>query len=105
MVHFLSLLGYMAIAVALLVLGRLSHRLNSVTNTPPYYLGLYIAAALVFIGRIFSAYLLLRSPSWLSTEPAATGFTLLSSGLPAIGITLALAVVWYYWSWLLAERD
>ncbi|NDJ59874.1 MAG: hypothetical protein GYB67_02045, partial [Chloroflexi bacterium] len=43
----LSLLGPVAIAVTLVVLGRLSRRLGAASQAKPYYGGFYVGAALL----------------------------------------------------------
>lgn len=103
--HVLGLFGYGAIAVAMIVLGRLSQRLGSVTHARPYYLGLYVAAGLVMISIVVRLLFITRPDISLGAEEQNLVYTLLNVGLPAIAVTLALVVTWYYWSWLLAERD
>lgn len=93
-------MGWFAVGVALAVLGRLSARLGKVTHSRAYYLGLYMAAGLVWAGIVARMiYISFGHNEWF------TLFVLLADGLPAVGVTLGLLVAWYYWSWLLAERD
>lgn len=99
-----GLFGPLSITVALLVIGLLSRRLGSVLRTPPYHIGLFIAALLmavsvlarlVNIGRgVEDAVQLASDPLWV----------LLYIGFPAMAITLGIVIAWRYWSWLLAER-
>ncbi|MCB9452634.1 MAG: hypothetical protein H6672_14445 [Anaerolineaceae bacterium] len=100
-----GLLGGVAIAIALLVLGLLSKRLGSVTRTPPYYIGLYIAAGLMFmstLARMVDLDYTSAEIEALSQDPAAI---VLYVGLPALAVTIGVVVTWRYWSWLLAERN
>lgn len=104
----LDILNFFAtsgIVVMLVVLGRLSQRLNSVTHVRPYYIGIYIGAGLVSSAMLVRAYVLVRAPQLIMTEDGQLIYTLLHDGLIALGVTLGLIAVWYYWSWLLAERD
>lgn len=105
LLHSAGLVGLVAIGVALVVLGRLSQRLGRVTHARPYYVGLYLAAACVWGGAIVRLYFITRIQPALDAPESQFLYTLLGDGLPAIGLTLGLLVTWYYWSWLLAERD
>lgn len=100
-----GLLGQVAIGVALIVLGRLSQRLGKVTHARPYFLGNYIAALLIWLGTLSRFDFITRGQSYLAASDDNLVYILLIDGLPAIGVTLGLMVTWYYWSWLLAERD
>jgi chromate transport protein ChrA len=103
--HIAGLLGYVAMAVALFVLARLSRRLGEVTHAKDYYRGYYIAIALIIIGMIVRFYFITRGQASLQAANQKLVYTLLSDGLPALGITIGLIITWHYWSWLLAERD
>jgi hypothetical protein len=105
LLHSLGLMGLFAIGVALVVLARLSQQLGSVTHVRPYYGLLYIAAGLVWGGAAARLYFLTRPDASLDVPNQRLLYTLLSDGLPAAGLTLGLLVTWFYWSWLLAERD
>lgn len=99
----LGLLGPVSVCLMLVLLGLLSRRFGRVTGAAPWHLGFYIAALLIAISitvraanlQVDAAQHVERSWEWL----------LLYDGLPAIGVTLGLAVAWRYWSWLLAERN
>ncbi len=98
-----SVFGLASIALAMTVMAQLSKRLGAVTHTPRYYIGFYIAAALMGIS------VLARFYNWLTNADIGTlnadpGWILLYIGLPALAVTLAVMVAWRYWSWLLAER-
>lgn len=105
LIDVMGLLGWTAVAVALFVLARLSRRLGMVTHAQPHYRGLYVAALLVFSG-------VAARLSYLTNFIGSGGdvthnlvYIVLCDGLPAFGVTLGVMVTWYYWSWLLAERD
>jgi hypothetical protein len=103
--HILGLLGYFATGIALIVLARLSQRLGHVTHARPYFIGNYIAAGLVWMGLLTRLYYIVKGSEFLDAASLDMLYILLSDGLPAIGVTLGLVVTWFYWSWLLAERD
>jgi len=101
----LSNLGLVAVGVALVVQARLSQRLGSVTGSRKRFRWLYVAALLVWTGAAVRYYIQTGNQFPLEAPTAKLVYTIVSDGLPAIGITLGLVVTWYYWSWLLAERD
>jgi hypothetical protein len=104
-VDIIGLLGFSSVAVALLLLARLSRRLGTVTHAQPHYRGLYLAALLVFAGvaaRLGYLTNFIGSGGDLTHNLV---YIVLCDGLPALGVTLGVMVTWYYWSWLLAERD
>jgi hypothetical protein len=97
--------GPLAMCVLFVVLGLLSRRLGRVTRMPRYYLSFYLAAVLVGISAL--ARLVNLGLGGLATaELHQRGmWVVIYSGLPALGITIALMAAWRYWSWLLAERS
>ncbi|MBC7812502.1 MAG: hypothetical protein H7175_15215 [Burkholderiales bacterium] len=96
-------------SVTLVVMGLLSKRLGSSTQTPPYYVGFYISALMVIGGVV------VRLLDFISVQGNALALreahpdtvlrVLLYNGLPALGVTIGVIVAWRYWSWLLAERN
>jgi hypothetical protein len=98
-----SLLGLGSITAALVVLGLLSRRMGEVTRAPRFYRGFYLSGMLLGISLVARVMYLIqgRTPADLHTDPVAV---LLVAGLPALAITLGVAIAWRYWSWLLAER-
>jgi hypothetical protein len=100
-----GLVGLFSIIVALIVLARLSQRLGHVTHARPYFVGHYIAASLIALGLLIRLYFITQGTDSLRASSATVLYTLIIDGLPAVGMTLGLVVTWYYWSWLLAERD
>ena len=103
--HIAGLLGFVAIGFVMIVLGRLSARLGRVTHARPYFIGNYIAAGLIWLSVIARFYFITRGQSNFATSDEALVYILIVDGLPALSITVSLIVTWYYWSWLLAERD
>jgi hypothetical protein len=101
----LGLLGQCGIAVAMFVLAALSHRLGLVTHARPRYRWLYVAMVLVLVGAGVRLFYLTNSDISHDNLKQNLVYILICDGFPALGITLALLVTWYYWSWLLAERD
>lgn len=104
-VHMIGLLGFVAIGIALIVVAHLSRRLGKVTLARPYYYLNYLAACLIWVGVAVRFFFITRGQAYLEALNSNLGYILLSDGLPALGITLGLIVTWYYWSWLVAERD
>lgn len=103
--HFAGLIAYFAMGIALIILAQLSKRLGSVTHAGAYYRGYYIAVALIWGGLLTRLLFITRGQAFLQATNIKLVYTLMSDGLPAIGITIGLIVTWHYWSWLLAERD
>ena len=91
---------------ALLILADLSKRLGDVSKNPPLYRGLHIAAgflALAGLGRAILPHSLdrpLLTATFLETTTAEALLFLLPL---AVGMTISLYVVWYYWGWLIKE--
>jgi hypothetical protein len=101
----LGLFGYFAISIAILVVSLLSRRLGAVTHARRYYLGMYFSAVLIWLGIVARVFFLTTPMASFQNLNQNTMYVLLCDGLPALAITLALLITWYYWSWLLAERD
>lgn len=102
----LSVISLVAVVILLSVLCRLSERLGAVERMAPLYRYYYLAIALTAFGA-FIHLIVARGtlspglfPDWLQ----APWFLLLTYYVPlAVGLTIALAVTWRYWSWLLKE--
>lgn len=100
-----GMFGPVALCVMFIVLGLLSRRLGRVTRTRPYYVGLFVAAALVGASAVIR-----MANLGLGVEAAASlheddSLVLIYTGFTALGVTIAAFVTWRYWSWLLAERS
>lgn len=94
-----------AVAVAVAALGRLSQRMSSVNQTPSYYYGLYLASVFIFVAALVTlglrAGILANLPEIVQNSLQVA----VADALAALGMTIALPIAWYYWSWLLSERD
>jgi len=100
MIAFAALIAPLSISFAFLIMGLLSRRFGFATRAKPYYVGLFIAAALMMISVLFQLFFLLL-PANIVLSPTLELIRILSlEGLPALAITLALIVAWRYWSWL-----
>ena len=98
----LALLGLM---LALWVLAQISRRFGQVMGRPPLYRGFYAALALLLpplIARLLAV-------SLATPELRATGghsVWALAHDLPlAAAVTLALAIAWRYWGWLVRGQE
>lgn len=101
---FLGAFGWCAVGVVLMLIARLSHRLGTVTHARPYYRLMDVAAALIVMGALGG--LAIEWSSLAQNDQLAHNMlSMLCDALIAVGISLGLGVAWYYWSWLLAERD
>ena len=103
--HTTGLFGYIAIGVLFVVIAQLSERLGRVTRAKSYYLANYLAAALLWAGATARFYFITRGQAFLDASESKVMYILLCDGLPALGTLIGLLATWYYWSWLLAERD
>lgn len=101
----LGALGFASVGVLLAVLGLLSRRLGSATQTPPHYRWFFVAAVFVGLGVVARLAYIGRRPPELNLMHPEVLWAVVYNGLPALGVTLGLTVAWRYWSWLLAERD
>jgi hypothetical protein len=99
----LALMLWVGVIVTLVVLSQLSQRLGNVTHARPYYRWYYGAAFLLGFAKIVHI-LTLQPPLAASPNVTILGMVL-HDGFQALGLTIGLIVTWYYWSWLLAERD
>lgn len=100
--------GLLSLIYALYLLAQLGRKLGAVTKMRPIYRGYY--AAVVLVGLSLVLRLVRASVFWAESEglPAALNeplLYLLLYHLPlAVGMTVGLAITWYYWNWLLKER-
>lgn len=103
--HTAGLFAYVSIGILLVVVARLSQLLGRVTRAKPYYLANYLAAILIWAGAGARFYFITRGQAYLDASESKLVYILLCDGLPALGTLIGLLATWYYWSWLLAERD
>lgn len=101
----LSALGMMALGVSMVLLARLSSRLGRVLLARPYYVGLLVGAVCLWIGAGARLFFLTPLVASLPVLYENSVYVLLAYGFPSLGVTLGLLTTWYYWSWLLAERN
>jgi hypothetical protein len=99
----LALILWVGVIVTLIVLAQLSQRLGAVTHARPYYRWYYGAAFLVGVSKI--AHILNLQPPLAASPNLTILGMVMHDGFQALGLTIGLIVTWYYWSWLLAERD
>jgi hypothetical protein len=97
----LALIEPVALATSLIVLGHLSRRLGKYTHDKPVFRWLYAAAGLMFISLLGRLLLMLGGMALPVRDLAEV---LIYALLPALAMTIGLAALWRYWSWLLAER-
>jgi hypothetical protein len=104
----LGTFGLISLIYALLTLAQLGKKLGAVTKMRTIYRGYY--AAVVLLGLSLVLRLVRASVFWAERDglPAALNeplLYLLLYHLPlALGMTIGLAITWYYWKWLLKER-
>ncbi|MBX3080212.1 MAG: hypothetical protein KF716_01175 [Anaerolineae bacterium] len=94
----LSMLGALALAISIAILGVLSKRLGEVTRTPPYYRWFYVSSA-VILGGILGRVIFTLQVGSLDAQAA------LLYDIPlVIGLLIAVLAMGIYWGWLLGER-
>jgi Co/Zn/Cd efflux system component len=93
------------LCISMLLFGNLSHRIGIMTQVPPYYRWFYISALLFAITAVFRLFFITGYLENFDNNIQNSLYTLIGDGIPSIAITIALVVAWYYWSWLLGERD
>ena len=104
----LGSVGLGSILYALLVLAQFGRKLGAVTKMREVYKLYYVAAFLVAVATI--ARFLRISVFWAPLEAApslltSASFYLFLYHVPlAAGLSLGLAISWYYWGWLVKER-
>lgn len=99
-------LGLLAIVYLCFLFSNFSRRLGAVTKMKDHYRWFRLASGLIAVAATSQ---LIRATAALAKEAPsflyASWFALLSFYIPlAVGVTLALVLVWYYWGWILKER-
>ena len=103
----LAPMGLLAVVYLSLLFAVLSRRLSAVTKMVGYHHWFSVASGLVAVAAMSQA---IRGTAALASrlvfpillEP---WFALLSFYIPlAIGVTIDLVLVWYYWGWILKEK-
>jgi hypothetical protein len=104
----LGSVGLGSILYALLVLAQFGRKLGAVTKMREVYKLYYVAAFFVAVATIVR--FLRISVFWAPLEAApslltCSSFYLFLYHVPlAAGLSLGLAISWYYWGWLMKER-
>ncbi len=99
--------GLAAIVYLGLIFSRLSERLNGVAKKKDYHRWFRVGNGLMGVAVLSQV---VRSAAMLAPEQApapllAPLFGLLTFHVPlALGATVELALVWYYWGWILKKR-
>jgi hypothetical protein len=94
----LSLVGALALALAVAILGALSKRLGEVTRVPPYYRWFYVSAAIISGGVLGRVVITLQVGN-LDAQAA------LLYDIPlVVGLLVAVMTTGVYWGWLIGER-
>ncbi|MCL4238553.1 MAG: hypothetical protein KJ047_09930 [Anaerolineae bacterium] len=100
-----SALAPLGLMLALWVLAQISRRFGQVMGRPPLYRGFYVALTLLLPPLIVR----LLAVGLAAPELRATGGSsvwALAHDLPlAAAVTLALAVAWRYWGWLVRGQE
>jgi hypothetical protein len=102
----LSPLGLAAIVYLSVIFSVLSERLNAVAKKADHHRWFSAANACIIIAAVSQA---VRGTANLAPGRAfpvllKPWFALLTFHVPlALGATIALALVWYYWGWILKE--
>ena len=99
--------GLLAVVYLALLFANLSRRLCAVTKVPDYHRWFFVAGAFVALAAMSQV---VRGIASLAPDLAYpilldSRFSLASFHIPlAIGATLFLALVLYYWRWILREK-
>lgn len=101
----LAPLSLLALIYATTIYMNLSRRLGAVTKMKPYYR--IFLAAIVFLTIALLSFII-RNAAYLTDDETlwvlTSEFSLIFFHIPLfIGTAINLALVWKYWSWLLAE--
>lgn len=101
-------IGLAALVYMLAILAQFGRKLGAVTKMRPFFRGYYVAigcAGLALVARLIRTSVFWAPPQATPSVLNAPVFYLLLYHLPlAIGLSLALGITWFYWSWLLKER-
>ncbi len=100
-------LGLLVVSYLGLLFGNFSRRLSAVTKMPDYYRWFQVASLLVALAAMGQT---VRGTAVLAPELALPvllepWFALVSFHIPlAVGVTIDLWLVLYYWRWILKEK-
>jgi hypothetical protein len=100
--------GLAAVVYLGIIFSRLSERLNAVAKKGDYSHWFDVANALIGVSAMSQA---VRNAASLAPDRAMPlllepGFALLTFHIPlALGATINLVLVWYYWGWILKNKS
>ena len=103
----LGIMGLLAVAYLGFLFASLSRRLSAVRKMADHYRWFQVASGFVAVAAMSQV---VRGIAALAPELAypillESWFALASFYIPlAIGVTLDLVLVWYYWGWILREK-
>jgi len=103
----LAPIGLLSIAYLSFLFANLSRRLSAVTKMKDYHHWFIVASGFVTLAALSQA---IRGTADLAcqlTLPVLLEpwFALVSFHIPlAVGMTIDLVLVWYYWGWILKEK-
>ncbi|MCP4537395.1 MAG: hypothetical protein GY832_09635 [Chloroflexi bacterium] len=104
----LGVVGLLAVAYLGFLFANFSRRLSAVTrmaNHHQWFLIANIFVALAAMSQIIRSTAALAPPNIAPAVVLQPWFSLISFHIPlAIGITIDLVLVWYYWGWILKEK-
>ena len=103
----LAPIGLLSVAYLSFLFANLSRRLSAVTKMKDYCRWFMVAGCFVALAALSQV---IRGTAALAGQLAPPvllepWFALVSFHVPlAIGVTLDLVLVWYYWGWILKEK-
>jgi len=103
----LSPMGLLAILYLGILFASFSQRLGAVTKMPEHYRWFRVANSFVALAAISQV---VRGTFAVASDYAfsfllSSWFSIATFHIPlAIGVTLDLVLVWYYWRWILKEE-
>ncbi len=104
----LGVVGLLAVAFLGFLFAHFSRRLSAVTRMANYHRWFLIAAVFVILAamsQVIRSTAALAPPNVTPPVLLETWFSLVSFHIPlAIGVTINLILVWYYWGWILKEK-
>ncbi len=104
----LGVVGLLAIAYLGFLFANFSRRLSAVTRMANHHRWFLIAntfVAVAAMSQVMRSTAALAPPDIAPSILLQSWFSLVSFHIPlAIGVTIDLVLVWYYWGWILKEK-
>jgi hypothetical protein len=101
--------GLAAIAMMLVILGRLTQRWELVTRSQSHYYLFYVSAGLVGVASLArlvrAGYLVSGAGQTMLANPTSWFYICLYHIPLTVGMAISLVVTWRNWGWLLREKD